>query len=84
VNGDRSKRLIVAGFKSSTSAHPHGLLAVDPEDGREVWRRPLAAPPDRHRCSWPRGGENKRGPRRPDCVVVGKRGLLAALDAERG
>jgi len=73
---NRLRRLVVAGYRS-TSTREQGLFAVDPEDGREVWRRQLPSAPTAHRCSpWPGGG--------PDCLVVGDRGLLAGVSADEG
>ena len=59
-----------------------GLLAIDPKSGNEVWRRLLFARPWDHTCRLQMFDANGNGV--SDCVVVGDRGLMEAVDPVKG
>lgn len=69
--------LVVSGFSNSSY---FGLLALRPEDGAELWRQELEAKPLKHDCNLV--DVNNDGLK--DCIVVGERGMLAAIDPQTG
>ena len=69
--------MVVSGFSNSSY---FGLLALRPEDGAELWRQELEAKPLKHDCNLV--DVNNDGLK--DCIVVGERGMLAAIDPQTG
>ena len=69
--------IVVSGFSNSSY---FGLLALRPEDGAELWRLELEAKPLKHDCNLV--DVNNDGFK--DCIVMGERGLLAAIDPKTG
>ena len=59
-----------------------GLIGVKVSDGTETWRRPFINEqlPSKHNCRLI--DTNKDGTQ--DCIVVGKHGLLSAIDPNNG
>jgi hypothetical protein len=85
---DGSRRVEASPSTSSSSPPPPsrstvdggGLIGLDPSTGQELWRRPFAARPHGHDCHLADlDGDGIR-----ECVVVGDRGLLAAVDPIKG
>ena len=56
------------------------MIGLDPASGREAWRLPLSATPTKHDCHLVDANEDGL----LDCIVVGEKGLLAAVDPRTG
>ena len=77
-----SSSILVSGYEDAHSGQS-GLIGLDPTSGSELWRRPLFARPTAHDCGLVAAGERDAGHGR-DCVVVGERGLMAAVRPKDG
>ena len=74
---EEADSMVVSGFSNSSY---FGILALRPEDGAELWRQELEAKPLKHDCNLV--DVNNDGLK--DCIVVGERGMLAAIDPQTG
>ena len=86
--------ILLSGFRSAVTSHNNninfyndfydddgsGALAIDAATGEQIWRRSLYAEPSAHACDLLDidSDGNK------DCIVVGAKGLMAALNPIHG
>ncbi|TRY69355.1 hypothetical protein TCAL_11022 [Tigriopus californicus] len=81
---EKGRTILVSGFVSGDSHRGNnqdaGLIGLEPRKGRELWRRALYAPPKQMDCHYL--DVNSDGVK--DCLVIGDKGLLAAIDPVRG
>ncbi len=74
-----SSKIVISGY-ANVADKSFGLLALTPEAGDEVWRRPTKARPFKHDCNLV--DLDLDGLK--ECLVVGEKGLFAAINPLNG